>query len=104
MIELAVPLAGLSGMAEWREGLDHLWLKPHDARFDFAATSEGAEWIDRLAAKATRSLDAHATGPLVIGHGDWRVEHLPFDSGELTATYDYDSISIGPECPGAARS
>jgi hypothetical protein len=58
----------------WREGYDRLWRQPHDRRFDFPATAKGAEWIDRLAAEATRRLDDAAAGEPVVGHGDWRVE------------------------------
>lgn len=97
IIELSARLAGLPGLAGWRDCHDRLWREPHDARFDFAATSAGAGWIDQLAAKAVSVLDTHAAGPPVVGHGDWRVEHLRFDRGELTATYDWDSVSAGPE-------
>lgn len=98
LIALAASPASLRvGLTEWRAGLDRLWREPHDARFDFVATNAGAEWIDQLAAQASRTLDEYSNGPMVIGHGDWRVEHLRFDAGELTAAYDWDSLAVGPE-------
>ncbi len=97
LIERSKPLARLPGLAGWRAGHDRLWREPHDARFEFAATSEGAEWIERFAARASHMLDEHATGPPVVGHSDWRVEHLRFDRGELSAAYDWDSLAVAPE-------
>ena len=41
-------------------------------------------------------MDALADGPLVVGHGDWRVEHLRFDGGALSAVYDWDSLAVAP--------
>ena len=74
-----------------------LWARPHDRRFDFAATSAGAAWIDELAAEARWRLDEVADANLVAGHMDWRVEHLRFRDGELSATWDWDSLSLAPE-------
>jgi hypothetical protein len=77
-----------------REG--QLWPIPHDGRFDLQATSAGAEWIDRVAAEALRRRDTGA-GDRVVGHSDWRVEHLRFADGDLTAVYDWDSVIIERE-------
>ena len=74
-----------------------LWARPHDRRFDFAASSAGAAWIDELAAEARWRLDEVADAGLVAGHMDWRVEHLRFGGGELSATWDWDSLSMAPE-------
>ena len=52
--------------------------------------------IDQLAARARRQIDRHVLRA-VVGHGDWRVEHLRFHNGALTAVYDWDSLSAGPE-------
>ena len=74
-----------------------LWFEPHDLRFDFEATAEGAEWIDELADKARRALDDHEILPVVVGHFDWRVQNLGFVSGKIAAIYDWDSLAIAPE-------
>jgi hypothetical protein len=97
LIERARPFVALPGLVRWRDAYDRLWRQPHDRRFDFPATAAGAEWIDRLAAEARRQLDEHAAGEPVVGHGDWRVEHLRFAGGALSAVYDWDSLAVGPE-------
>jgi hypothetical protein len=94
LIERARPCAGL---VCWREAHDRLWRRPHDRRFDFAATARGAEWIDELAIEARRRLDELPDGDPVVGHGDWRVEHLRFADGALSAVYDWDSLAVAPE-------
>jgi hypothetical protein len=33
----------------------------------------------------------------VLGHADWRVEHLRFEDGRIVATYDWDSLAFRPE-------
>jgi hypothetical protein len=33
-----------------------------------------------------------SAGRLVVGHGDWRVEHLRFDAGRVVLAYDWQSI------------
>jgi hypothetical protein len=33
----------------------------------------------------------------VLGHADWRVEHLRFQAGQIVATYDWDSLAFRPE-------
>jgi Phosphotransferase enzyme family len=97
LLRSARPLAGIPGLVSWRDVYDGLWRQPHDRRFDFPGTVRGAEWIDRDAAEARRRLDENDAGDHVIGHGDWRVEHLRFADGKLSAVYDWDSLSVGPE-------
>jgi hypothetical protein len=33
----------------------------------------------------------------VLGHADWRVEHLRFEDAKIVATYDWDSLAFRPE-------
>jgi hypothetical protein len=74
-----------------------LWPTPHDGRFDFAATTAGAEWLDELAARARRIRDVQA-GDLVVGHTDWRVENMRLTPrGSVSAVYDWDSLAIQRE-------
>lgn len=65
-------------------------------RFDFAATTAGAEWLDEIAARARRVRDRHA-GDVVVGHTDWRVENMRFADGSVTAVYDWDSLAVQRE-------
>ena len=74
-----------------------LWFEPHDLRFDFAGTGEGAEWIDDRAALARRRLGELPGRQTMIGHFDWRVENLAFRGAEIAAVYDWDSVAAAPE-------
>jgi hypothetical protein len=73
-----------------------LWFEPHDVRFDFEATSDGAEWIDELAELARLRLDL-VTEPEVIGHFDWRIQNLTFNGADISGIYDWDSVAAAPE-------
>ena len=73
-----------------------LWPEPHDLRFDFEATSLGAEWIDDYASEAQNRLKARSQQSL-IGHFDWRVGNLGFTEGKVVAIYDWDSLAVAPE-------
>jgi aminoglycoside phosphotransferase (APT) family kinase protein len=72
-----------------------LYPQPHSKLFDFEKTAKGAEWIDAFAERARRA-EAHEGKP-VLGHADWRVEHLRFQDGRIVATYDWDSLAFCPE-------
>ena len=72
-----------------------LYPQPHSKLFDFEKTAEGAEWIDAFAERARR-LEAHDR-KLMLGHADWRVQHLRFQDGKIVATYDWDSLAFRPE-------
>jgi len=74
---------------------ESLYAQPHSKLFDFQRTSAGAEWIDTFAQRA-RQVEAH-DGERVLGHADWRVEHLRFQDGKIVSTYDWDSLAFCPE-------
>jgi len=96
-LELCRALGAVPGLKTAALVRRQLWAKPHDRRFDFVGSSAGAAWIDELAAEARWRLDEVADANLVAGHLDWRVEHLRFQGGELTATWDWDSLTLAPE-------
>jgi hypothetical protein len=73
-----------------------LWFEPHDVRFDFEATSAGAEWIDSLARLARRRLEQPDPN-VVIGHFDWRIENLSFNGAQIVGIFDWDSVASAPE-------
>jgi hypothetical protein len=78
-------------------GGEALWPVPHNALFDFDATSEGAEWIDEIA-RAAKPLRDACLGPEVVGHTDWSAKHLRFDERlQPTVLYDWDSVDTQPE-------
>ena len=72
-----------------------LWPKPHSKIFDFEATHVGAEEIDALGATALRQLalqQGTPAGQLVLGHCDWRAEHVRFEGDQPVAAFDWDSL------------
>jgi hypothetical protein len=78
-------------------GTDALWPVPHNALFDFDATSAGAEWIDEIAPAAKPLRDA-CEAREVVGHTDWSAKHFRFDELlQATALYDWDSVDTQPE-------
>ena len=95
LVALARPLVDIAGLREnpmiVRPG--RLFPDPHDLRFDFGA--RGGEWIDAIATRAARA--GEAAGDRVVGHSDWRAEHVRVESGRLSAVYDWDSLSIARE-------
>ncbi|MDD9934841.1 MAG: phosphotransferase [Myxococcales bacterium] len=103
LIALADPERVAQGLTSaWFTGLGpRLWPRPHNALFDFEATTRGAEWIDALARRARRTPLA---GTKVVGHFDWRAEHVGFDGRGLCAVYDWDSLhhELEPIAVGAA--
>lgn len=102
---IASGLAELIGLLRCFEGevscLKHfqrdesLYPQPHSKLFDFEKTAKGAEWMDAFAKRA-RQTEAHERKP-VLGHADWRVEHLRFQDGQIVATHDWDSLALRPE-------
>lgn len=78
---------------------DQLWPDPpHDPGFDLAGTGAGAEWIDALAAGFRHRLLAADGRPDVVGHVDWRAEHVMVDTaGGVVAVFDWDALARGPE-------
>src|SRR6185295_14379151 len=70
---------------------DALWPRPHSKLFDFDATQQGAEYIDEIAAAARARMTP--AGRQVIGHTDWRAEHVRFESDRPVVAFDWDSLS-----------
>lgn len=73
-----------------------LWPPPHNALFDFDATTGGAAWIDDTAARARGVVDGF-DGRTVVGHTDWSVDHLRVADGEVRVVYDWDSLRLEKE-------
>jgi Ser/Thr protein kinase RdoA (MazF antagonist) len=79
-----------------------LYPEPHSMRFDFTATSAGAEWIDELAREARTRLAKIDPGPAVLTHGDWRTDNVRVVDGHVVAIYDWDSVCMQPEAASVA--
>lgn len=67
---------------------------PGSPIFDFAATANGVEWIDRIARTARETFAADETQ---IGHSDWSAKHFRFVDGSVRIVYDWDSLSTQTE-------
>ncbi len=95
LVAMSEPLRALPGLPRLvpRDGL---WHAPHNALFDFEATRDGADWIERLA-EASRSVILAAEGPAVIGHRDWSARNMRFRNGEVSIVYDWDSLAVEQE-------
>jgi hypothetical protein len=76
-------------------GKNRLFPQPHSKLFDFEGTSAGAEWIDTFARRAL-ALDTFKAPP-VLGHCDWRAEHVVVRDGAITAVFDWDSLGMRRE-------
>lgn len=99
LIEAARPLATEEALYAFRETRKsgRLWRAPPSTLSDFEATAAGAEHIDDLARAATALIERYLdAGDLVIGHVDWRAEHVRFasdgDGIRVAAIYDWDSL------------
>lgn len=78
------------GPALLRSAGNALWPTPHSKLFDFAASAKGAEWIDDVAERARERM--RPVGSRVIGHSDWRVEHVRFSANTPVVAFDWDSL------------
>ena len=93
VVEACRPVAAASTLEPMLLGTpppDRLWPVPHSKLFDFEATAAGAGWIDDVARVAR---EVPPAGELVIGHADWRAEHVRFADGAIAVAYDWDSLA-----------
>jgi hypothetical protein len=98
LVQAARPLATNEALFTWRELRKggRLW-RPPPRRIDFEASTAGAEYIEEVGRAATALVAANLeAGDLVIGHADWRAEHVRFVTGgddiRIAAIYDWDSL------------
>jgi hypothetical protein len=71
-----------------------LFPTPHSKLFH--PSEPDTVWVRALARRA-REIAGAAVSPGLLGHCDWRVEHLRFTDARLVASYDWDSLSTRPE-------
>ncbi len=90
LVALAQPLRGSVALGPaWFTAIpkERTFPAPHSPLFDLQRP--GADWIDEAAQKARRT---PVSGRSVIGHFDWRAEHLRFEEGAVVASFDWDSL------------
>lgn len=69
-----------------------VWPKPRNVYFDFAATTEGAKWIDDAGAEAKGLMNAMPDGD-VLAHMDWSAKHFRVVGEKISVIYDWDSVA-----------
>lgn len=89
IIEVGAPAVGLVGVP-WTDYRHGLYPQPPGGPVDFGDAT-GVEWADELATEAADRL-CSATGPVVVGHGDFQAQNTRFDGPRLIAVFDWDSL------------
>jgi hypothetical protein len=72
------------------------WPQPHDPIFDFTTTPQAFTWLDDLARRAAGVLK-QAGPPDFVAHADWTCGNVRFHDGQVSASYDWDSLAAAPE-------
>jgi hypothetical protein len=82
------------------DGLPHrqlsVWPRPHSPLFDFAATTQGAEWIDTIARTALSVMQS-TTSRMVVGHLDWSAKNMRMGPEDIAVVYDWDAVFLDRE-------
>jgi hypothetical protein len=75
---------------------DRIWPRPHNVLFDFAATAQGAEWIDDIARTALAVMRS-AASRIVVGHLDWSAKNMRMGPQSIAVVYDWDAVFLDRE-------
>ena len=86
-------VAGAPAWARYDRGP---WPQPHDPIFDFTTTPPAFTWLDDLARRAAGVLN-HAGPADCVAHADWTCGNLRFQDGQVSCSYDWDSLAAAPE-------
>jgi hypothetical protein len=73
---------------------DRVFAQPHSKLF--RPSEADTVWVRDLARRARAIAEAEPS-PLVLAHGDWRVEHVKARGDRIVATYDWDALAVLPE-------
>jgi hypothetical protein len=82
----------LVGAPAWSHYQHGPWPTPHDPIFDFTVTPPAYGWLDDLASVLER-----AGPPDAIAHADWTCGNVRFHDGQVSSSYDWDSLAASPE-------
>lgn len=93
--ELAATLDPKPPWNAWDHADSGLWPPADDCDHDLNVAG-GPDWIDAAAEAACRRL-GRATGPFVVGHGDWYTGNLRWSGDRLHVVHDWDSIIVERE-------
>lgn len=81
--------------AAWKHQGPGLWPWPDDRDIDLNAV-EGPPWLDDVGAAGQLRL-SDASGPLLVGHGDFYAGNLRWNEDQLYVVHDWDSVITAPE-------
>jgi hypothetical protein len=95
-IDLLSPLVPTMDLRHFEVPADRLFPRPHGKLFNPSEAEADTGWVRDLARRA-RAIAESVPSPIVLGHCDWRVEHIRFDGDEIVASYDWDSLAVRPE-------
>jgi hypothetical protein len=96
---LLAPLAATTQLRHFALSPDRLFPQPHSKLFEPCEAEADIGWVRDLARRA-RAIGESIPSARVLGHCDWRIEHVRFagpDDDRITATYDWDSLAVCPE-------
>jgi hypothetical protein len=86
----------VAGAPAWTHYEHGPWPQPHDPIFDFTTTPPTFGWLDDLARQAASRLQQ--AGPAdSVAHADWTCGNLRFHHGQVSCSYDWDSLAAAPE-------
>jgi hypothetical protein len=73
-----------------------VWPPPHNSLYDFEATRDGAEWIDRVA-KDALAIMRSASSHIIVGHHDWSAKNMRMGPDGISVLYDWDAVFLDRE-------
>jgi Ser/Thr protein kinase RdoA (MazF antagonist) len=85
----------VAGAPAWSHYEHGPWPRPHDPIFDFTVTPQAFAWLDDLAQRAASVLE-QAGPPDAIAHADWNCGNVRFHDGQVSSSYDWDSLAAAP--------
>ena len=94
--ELLQPFLERTTLSHFAVPRDRLFPTPYDPASQPLHHGVEIEWVFRLAARA-RSIATSTLSRPVVAHQDLRVEHVRFEQDDIVATFDWDSVAVGPE-------
>lgn len=90
------PLTTTVQLRHFEVPADRLFPRPHGKLFSPSEAEADTGWVRDLARRA-RAIAESVAAPVVLGHCDFRVEHIRFEGNAIVATYDWDSVALRSE-------
>ncbi|MEM7135001.1 MAG: hypothetical protein AAF500_00400 [Myxococcota bacterium] len=94
--QLLQPFVEKTTLSHFGVPRDRLFPTPYDPNVRPLNRGVEVDWVFQLATRA-RSIATSTISRPVVAHQDFRVEHARFEREDIVATFDWDSIAVGPE-------